>query len=134
MMDTFNLGWKLASVIRHQASPEILRTCRRSWASDCGRQSAEALLSAVDQVERRAVASDLIGMHGVWSAINAKVAAARTPEEVGEWRNFTSGSIAEITLFPPVRYLEPPTSLGKPVSAWQSSCQAQELCTRLAFS
>lgn len=27
MMDTFNLGWKLASVLRRQASPEILRTC-----------------------------------------------------------------------------------------------------------
>jgi len=83
MMDTFNLGWKLASVIRKQASPDILRTCGfcRSERRVL-RYRADALGLLVDQVERRAVASDLIGMHGIWSEINAKVAAASGPEEV----------------------------------------------------
>jgi phenol 2-monooxygenase len=27
MMDTWNLGWKLAMVLRGQAKPEILKTC-----------------------------------------------------------------------------------------------------------
>lgn len=38
--------------------------------------------TSTDQLERRAVASDLIGMHGAWSEINAKVAEARSPVEV----------------------------------------------------
>lgn len=57
MMDTYNLGWKLASVIHGTAQPSVLSTCKSS--SRCNEPPSETPPFA-DNTERHAVANDLI--------------------------------------------------------------------------
>ncbi len=63
MQDTFNLGWKLASVLERRADPELLRTY---------------------SAERLAIARELIDFDKVWSRVMASPPKdARHPEREG---------------------------------------------------
>jgi hypothetical protein len=57
MMDTYNLGWKLASVLHGTANPSILSTCMYSQAPKLRGLKA---VFVTDNPERHAVANDLI--------------------------------------------------------------------------
>lgn len=58
MMDTYNLGWKLASVIHGTAQPSILSTCKFCCAAKIAPKLSSPIM--LDNTERHAVANDLI--------------------------------------------------------------------------
>ncbi len=60
MMDTYNLSWKLVSVLRGIAKPELLKTCEHPFISNRTLKSLTESLCSSDQSERHAVAHDLI--------------------------------------------------------------------------
>src|ERR1700688_4160801 len=62
MQDTFNLGWKLVSVLRNQCAPYLLHTY---------------------STERRAVAQELIGFDREWATILASSKSSRNGEDKG---------------------------------------------------
>lgn len=93
MMDTWNLGWKLAMVLRGQASPEILKTCKYdSWC--CWIAETDEYTSYTDQSERQATAQELIDFDHHWSRLLG--AKNVTGEEMDRaWKKsmkFTSGT------------------------------------------
>ncbi|MFP5369087.1 MAG: FAD-dependent monooxygenase, partial [Actinomycetes bacterium] len=65
MQDSFNLGWKLAAVLRKQAAPGLLHTY---------------------SAERQVVAQELIDFDKEWSTLMAKPASELgSPQEVAEF-------------------------------------------------